>query len=178
MEISMNIKEFNQKLSTAKKPVIVEFWAPWCGPCRVMAPALETVAKAFSERVELVRINADESPEILQSLKVFGIPTMIAFSNGEQIFRKTGAQTEENLRMLFEAAEKGEKSITLGISPLNRMIRMGTGSLLVIMGLANQIQWLLIVVGGLIIFSSFYDRCPIFTAISKWVKSRMSTKTS
>jgi thioredoxin len=178
LEPTLNINEFNKKTTRPGNPILVEFWATWCAPCRAMTPALEKVESEFLEKVELLQINADESPEVLQSLKVFGIPTVIAFSQGKELFRKTGSQNVEGLRAIFDAAYKGEKPVKTGLSPVDRMIRMTAGAILVVVGVAKTIQWLPLLAGMAILFSAVYDRCPIYAAASKWLKSKLSINTS
>ena len=168
----MNSDEINTKLKQAKKPVILEFWAPWCAPCRAMKPVLEKVEKDYEGKVELWRINADESPELLNSLKVFGIPTLIAYNQTVELFRKTGSQNIENLSAIFEAASRGEKPIKIGLSAFDRLIRMSAGTILVVVGVINSIQWLPLAAGLIMLFSSVYDRCPIYAAITRWIKSK------
>lgn len=170
----MTNDEFNKKLKRAKNPVIVEFWAPWCAPCRAMKPFLEKAEKDYSGRVELWRINADESSELLNSLKIFGIPTLIAYKQSVELFRKTGSQNIENLLAIFEAAFCGEKPVKMGLSASDRLIRMSAGTILVVVGVINFIQWLPLTAGLIILFSAVYDRCPIYAAITRWIKSKTS----
>jgi thioredoxin len=171
----MNKKQFLEKLQQTAQPVIVELWAPWCAPCRSMAPALERAAKEFQDRVELLRINADEVPELVRDLGVLGIPTLIAYRGEQELFRKSGAQSLESLQGLFASALAGE-SAKRGPSSLDRLLRAGAGVALAVIGLANPAAWLLLVPGGLLLFSAVYDRCPIYQAVAPrlkaWLKIR------
>lgn len=169
---AMNNDEFNKKLTQTTNPVIVEFWAPWCAPCRAMKPLLEKAEKEYSGKVELWRINADESPELLNSLKIFGIPTLIAFKLTNELFRKTGSQNIVNLLAIFEATYRGEKPVKMGLSTFDRLIRMSAGTILLLVGIAKSIQWLPLAAGLILLFSVVYDRCPIYAAITQWIKSK------
>jgi thioredoxin 2 len=85
-------------------PVLVDLWAPWCGPCHLVSPALEQLANDFAGKVKLVKINVDESPSISQRLGVQGIPTLLVTRKGEVIARQTGAARESTLRTWLEDA--------------------------------------------------------------------------
>jgi thioredoxin 2 len=85
-------------------PVLVDLWAPWCGPCHLVSPALEQLAKDFAGKVKLVKINVDESPSISQRFGVQGIPTLLVTRKGEVIARQTGAAPESTLRTWLEDA--------------------------------------------------------------------------
>ncbi|MCG3209436.1 MAG: hypothetical protein FOGNACKC_03061 [Anaerolineae bacterium] len=94
MVAEVNAKNFATRVLKAKQPVLVEVWAPWCGPCRAMAPVLENVAREFSGTAQVVKLNADNNPELVRQYKVMGIPTLLFFSHGKLVDRKTGAQPE------------------------------------------------------------------------------------
>jgi thioredoxin 2 len=82
----------------ARLPVLVDLWAPWCGPCRMVSPALENLAREFAGRVKLVKVNVDESPGISARLGVQAIPTLIVSDQGQVVARQTGAAPEAALR--------------------------------------------------------------------------------
>lgn len=88
-------KNFETKVLKANKPVLVEVWAPWCGPCKAMAPILENVAKEFNGKAQVIKLNADKNPELVKQYKVMGIPTLLFFSHGKLVDRKTGVQSED-----------------------------------------------------------------------------------
>jgi len=165
----MTRDEFFTILQNRQRPVVVEFWAPWCKPCKVMAPRLKRAGEIYADRVELVKINADESAEVVKELRVMGIPTLIAYHDGKEIFRKVGTQSDEALEAIFEGAQTFEApKITL--QPVERWFRFLSGAALTAFGIARGPSWMLVVVGALVIFSAIYDRCPIYAAVSERVK--------
>ncbi len=72
-------------------PVLVDFWAPWCGPCHAVAPVLEELAEELAGRVRIAKVNVDDEPDLADRFDVRGIPTMILFSDGRELDRKVGA---------------------------------------------------------------------------------------
>ena len=83
-------------------PVIVDFWAPWCGPCRTLTPIIEKVVGEFKGRVKLVKVNSDENPELAQAFQVQSIPNVIAFKDGRAAAQFVGAQPESQVRAFVE----------------------------------------------------------------------------
>ena len=84
------------------KPVLVDFWAEWCGPCRMIAPAVEAVAEKFTDKASVVKMNVDENMNVPQQYGIRGIPTLILFKNGEEQERVVGAVSREAMEKLVE----------------------------------------------------------------------------
>ena len=97
-------QSFEADVLGADKPVLVDFWAEWCGPCRMIAPALEEIAADLGEKVTIAKINIDENPDVPGRYGVRGIPTMLLFKNGEAIAQKVGAATRSQSQQWLGAA--------------------------------------------------------------------------
>jgi thioredoxin 2 len=95
---------FAERVEQARMPALVDLWAPWCGPCRAVSPALENLARDRAGRIKLVKVNVDESPAIAARFGVQGIPTLLVLDKGTVVTRQTGAAPEAALRQWLDQA--------------------------------------------------------------------------
>ncbi len=97
-------EDFGPVADSSPVPVLVDLWAPWCGPCRLVSPALESLARQYAGRVKLVKVNVDEAPRTSQRFGVQGIPTLLVLREGKVLARQTGAAPEAALRGWLDQA--------------------------------------------------------------------------
>ncbi|MEP3224475.1 MAG: thioredoxin TrxA [Parasphingorhabdus sp.] len=95
-------ESFEQDVLKASGPVLVDFWAEWCGPCKMIGPALEEISDELGEQVTIAKLNIDDSPDAPGKYGVRGIPTMILFNNGEPVETKVGAAPKSQLKSWLE----------------------------------------------------------------------------
>ena len=96
--------DFQSSVISSKEPVLVDFWAPWCGPCRVVAPVLEEIAAEQSDKLRVVKLNVDENQRTAAQFGVMSIPTMILFKNGAPAKTIVGAYPKRKLEAELEPA--------------------------------------------------------------------------
>ena len=101
---SVTDSSFQADVLGAGKPVLVDFWAEWCGPCRMIAPALEELSNELGDQVRIVKLNIDENPEAPGRFGVRGIPTMILFKDGQPAATKVGAEPKSRIQAWLEDA--------------------------------------------------------------------------
>lgn len=102
--IAVSDDSFATEVLGAEKPVLVDFWAEWCGPCKMIGPALEEISDELGEQVTIAKLNIDDSPEAPAKYGVRGIPTMILFHNGAVVETKVGAAPKGQLKAWLEGA--------------------------------------------------------------------------
>ena len=107
---SVTDQSFQDDVLGASGPVLVDFWAEWCGPCRMIAPALEEISNELGEKVTIAKINIDENPETPGRYGVRGIPTMLLFKDGQPIAQKVGAAPRSQIQQWLEGALGQESS--------------------------------------------------------------------
>jgi thioredoxin 1 len=93
---------FPAEVLQAPGPVLVDFWAPWCGPCRMVAPVVDKIAQTYAGRLKVVKLNTDDSPSIAGKYEVTGIPALILFKAGEPVDRIVGYVPEKQLAAMVE----------------------------------------------------------------------------
>src|ERR1700730_17741614 len=93
---------FEHEVLQSEKPVLVDFWAAWCGPCRMLAPTVEAVAEQYSETAAVVKLNVDDNPSTAEAYGIRSIPTLILFSEGKEVERVIGATSKESISRLIE----------------------------------------------------------------------------
>jgi thioredoxin 1 len=96
--------DFEAEVLKATGPVVVDFWAEWCGPCRMIAPALDEISGAMGDKVKIVKLNVDESPKTASKYGVMSIPTLMIFKGGEMASRQVGAAPKAKLQQWITAA--------------------------------------------------------------------------
>lgn len=103
MEIlELTKQNFNEYVSNSNKPVMIDFWASWCGPCRMLAPIFEEIAKEVKDEVMVAKLNVDENAEIAGQYHVAAIPTILVFKQGKVTARRTGMMSKEEILQLLE----------------------------------------------------------------------------
>ena len=101
-ELNITLENFESEVLKSDKPVLVDFWASWCGPCRMLLPIIEEIASEAHD-FKVGKINADEQPELVNQFKVRTIPTLMVFKNGEVVNKHTGVlPKEEVIRLVNE----------------------------------------------------------------------------
>ena len=97
-------QDFDAEVLKSAQPVVVDFWAEWCGPCKMIAPALEELAGSMNGKVKIVKLNVDESPKTASKYGVMSIPTLMIFKGGEMASRQVGAAPKQKLQQWISAA--------------------------------------------------------------------------
>jgi thioredoxin 1 len=107
MSTAVTEASFEQEVLQSEKPVIVDFWAEWCGPCHAVSPVLEKIADERQDDLKLVKVNIDEEPSLAQKYGIVSIPTMILFRGGEPAAAAIGAQPKGALEKSLGLSENG-----------------------------------------------------------------------
>ena len=163
--------EFERKIKYNPRPIVVDLWAPWCSPCKAMAPGFKEISQKYSGQVDVLKINADDSPDVMKELGVMSIPTVIGFAKGEEILRRTGMQTQRMLEFFFETTLSQIKPAIMPPAPAARVFRTILGLAVAALGwFVGHSIWI-VIIGGIVVFSGYYDRCPIFRAIAPRIKT-------
>ena len=178
----MSEQDFFERLQNNPRPVVVDFWAPWCGPCRMVEPMLKKVGAQYDGQVDVWKVNADEHPELMQKYRIYGIPTLIGFKDGREIARQTGVGSPAAMEALFEAALSGElpqepEGLVAGLTIIDRFMRVAIGLALLFLAYTGDfdgVYLFIAILGGVAFFTAVYDRCPIWQALAPRIKALLS----
>jgi len=94
-------QNFAEDVLKAERPVLIDFWAPWCGPCNMVSPVVEKVAADYVDKMEFCKMNVDEAPETARSYGIMSIPTLMLFKNGEKVDEIIGAVPESSIKTMI-----------------------------------------------------------------------------
>jgi thioredoxin 1 len=100
--IEISESNFEKAVLQSDKPVLVDFWAPWCGPCRLLSPIVEAVAVQYQDVAHVVKVNVDDNASISQRYGIKGIPTLILFQHGKELERMVGAASEKTIGQMID----------------------------------------------------------------------------
>ena len=101
-EIKITVDNFEQEVIQSEQPVLVDFWASWCGPCRMLAPAVAQIAAEYEGKIKVGKVNVDEEPELAQRFGIMSIPTVLAFKDGKKVNQSIGLVQKDKLLALFD----------------------------------------------------------------------------
>ena len=96
-------QQFEQEVLNSANPVFVDFWAEWCGPCRMVSPVVEELSKEYGDKVNFVKINVDQNNELAQKYNVYSIPTLAIFKDGQVISQKVGASSKDSYKTMIDS---------------------------------------------------------------------------
>lgn len=100
-EVTVTIDNFDGEIMKSDIPVLIDFWASWCGPCMMLAPTIAEIAEEYAGKVKVCKVNVDEQPDLAMSFKVSSIPTLVVMKNGEITNTSIGYQSKQEIIELF-----------------------------------------------------------------------------
>ena len=103
MNVIKSTQQFEDEVLNSSKPVFVDFWAEWCGPCRAVSPAVEELSKDYQGKVDFAKVNVDDNNELASKYGVFSIPTLAIFQNGKVIAQQAGAASKEKIKSYIDS---------------------------------------------------------------------------
>ncbi len=102
MEVTITKANFEAEVVNSERPVLLDFWAPWCGPCRMIAPAVAKIASDYAGKVKVGKVNVDEEPELAMQFGIVSIPTLLVLKNGVVVNKSVGLITSAQIEQLLK----------------------------------------------------------------------------
>jgi len=102
-EIQLTDESFDKEVVDSSQPVLVDFWAPWCGPCRMLAPVIEELSKEYMGKIRIAKINTDEHPHSASRYKISAIPTMLFFKGGKVVEQLVGVHSKAEIKKTLDS---------------------------------------------------------------------------
>lgn len=99
--LELNKDNFKSEVIASAKPVLVDFWAAWCMPCRMLSPTVEEIAEEYGDKIKVCKLNIDENPELAIEYGIMSIPTLMVFSGGKAVNKSVGVVSKEEILQLF-----------------------------------------------------------------------------
>lgn len=100
--LELNVNHFDQEVMSSDRLVVVDFWAQWCGPCKILSPIMDNLSETFEGKVKIAKVNVDEQPELTTRFKIMSLPTILFFKDGEIIEKIAGMRNEADLQKTIE----------------------------------------------------------------------------
>jgi len=100
--LELNVNDFDQEVMSSDRLVVVDFWAQWCGPCKILSPIMDNLSETFENKVKIAKVNVDEQPELTTRFKIMSLPTILFFKDGEIIEKIVGMRNEADLQKTIE----------------------------------------------------------------------------
>lgn len=100
--VSLSEATFDNMINESTKPVLVDFWAEWCGPCKMVAPILEEIAQEYGDKIIIAKLNVEQNPSIAPKFGIRGIPTLLIFKNGQVVATQVGALSKAQLKAFID----------------------------------------------------------------------------
>ncbi len=101
-DLTFTDSSFKQEVLDSKMPVVVDFWAPWCGPCKIVSPVIDELAKEYEGKIKIGKVNVDENNKTSSQYGIMSIPSIVFFKNGKPVKTMIGAQSKENYKQEIE----------------------------------------------------------------------------
>ncbi len=167
----MNPENFLEKLKQNPRPVVVDFWASWCGPCSLVRPIIASLKNEFKGRVDVWEVNADDAPDLMRTYGVMSIPTLIVFESGREVERYVGARPAGFYTYVFKKLAESDVLPHDPPAPGIRIMMLVGGLLMTFYGLDGGLYYIA-AAGGLLLLTTFFEPVSIYKQLEARLRKR------